>query len=62
MLSNFHPESFKVDLLSQSSRQQLDHFLEPDTAVLANTGLASVGGRYEIKIFESLKVEILVVL
>jgi len=36
----------KVDLLSQSSKQQLDHFLEPDTAVLANTGLASQGGRW----------------
>jgi len=36
----------KVDLLSQSSRQQLDHFLDPDTAVLANTGLSSQGGRW----------------
>ena len=34
----------KVDLLSQSSRLQLDHFLEPDTAVLASTGLAGQGG------------------
>ena len=39
----------QVDLLSQSSKQQLDHFLEPDTAVLANTGLASQGGRSEKK-------------
>ena len=55
MLSNYHPDSLKVDLLSQSSRQQLDHFLEPDTEVLANTGLASLGGRSDLKLFESLK-------
>jgi GTPase SAR1 family protein len=36
----------KVDLLSQSSRQQLDHFLEPDVAVLASTGLAGQEGRW----------------
>ena len=45
MLKLDFKKCFKVDLLSQSSRQQLDHFLEPDTAVLANTGLSSQGGR-----------------
>jgi hypothetical protein len=28
---------FKVDLLSASSRRQLDHFLSPDTTVLNST-------------------------
>ena len=31
----------KVDLLSQASRLQLDHFLQPDTELLSTTGLAA---------------------
>jgi len=36
----------KVDLLSQSSRLQLDHFLEPDTAVLTSAGQTGQSGRW----------------
>lgn len=36
----------KVDLLSQSSRLQLDHFLEPDTMVLTSHSLAGQSGRW----------------
>jgi len=36
----------KVDLLSQASRLQLDHFLQPDTELLSATGLAAQSGRW----------------
>jgi len=36
----------KVDLLSQSSRMQLDHFLEPDTAVLTSSSSLGGSGRW----------------
>merc|ERR1712059_10470 len=44
----------KLDLLSQSSRIQLDHFLEPDTAVLTSTGLAGTSGEKHARLSDAI--------
>jgi len=44
----------KVDLLSVSSRLQLDHYLEPDTAVLTTTAMSGRWGKKHAMLSEAL--------